>query len=383
MNNRHVPLVVLAAGGTGGHVYPAASLAAEMQARKFRLALITDRRGDAYGGVLGDLDTYKGLASGVAGKSAVSRIKSVSEIVAGIWQARKILTQLNPCVVVGFGGYASVPTLAAASFGSYKTAIHEQNAIFGRANRLLAPWVDKVATCFNEIEKVPASVLRKVVQSGMPVRAQIIAQREVPYPKLSAKSPIHLLILGGSQGARVLSDVIPQAIIDLPDHLKSRIRITQQCRPEDLGRVRKKYLDAKIKADLSSFFTDVPQRMVKAHLVIGRSGASTVAEALVVGCPSIMVPYMYAIDDHQTKNAHAIDAAGAGWLIAEKSFTPEVLSARLENLLLIPNTLNKAAARAKASGRPDAAKRLADIVEELMILGRSNDNTTNSGRTAA
>jgi len=383
MNSRQAPLVVLAAGGTGGHVYPAESLAAEMLARSFRLALITDSRGDAYGGVLGDLDTYKVFAGGIAGKSAVSRIKSVSEIMVGIWQARKILAQLKPCVVVGFGGYASVPTIAAASFGSYKTAIHEQNAIFGRANRLLAPRVDKVITCFDEIGQVPASIFKKIVQSGMPVRAQIAAQRETPYPELNATSPIHLLVLGGSQGARVLSDVVPQAIIDLPDQLKVRMRITQQCRPEDLDRVRKKYSDARIKTDLSSFFTDISERMVKAHLVIGRSGASTVAEALVVGCPSIMVPYMYAIDDHQTKNANAVAEVGAGWLITEKSFTPELLSMRLESLLSIPNILNKAAARAKASGCPNAVKRLADIIEELMVLDGSNDNITNSGWSAA
>jgi UDP-N-acetylglucosamine--N-acetylmuramyl-(pentapeptide) pyrophosphoryl-undecaprenol N-acetylglucosamine transferase len=382
MDNRQVPLIVLAAGGTGGHVYPAESLATEMLTRGFRLALITDRRGYAYGGVLGNLDTYRVPAGGVAGKIAVSRIKSISEIMVGIWQARKILIQLNPQVVVGFGGYASIPSIAAASFGSYKTAIHEQNAIFGRANRLLAPRVDKIITCFDEIEQLPASSLRKVVQSGMPVRAKIIAQRETPYPELSAELPIRLLVLGGSQGARILSDVVPQAIINLPDQLKARISITQQCRPEDIDRVHKKYSDAKIKADLSSFFDDIPEQMVKAHLVISRSGASTVAEALVVGCPTIMVPYMYAIDDHQTKNAHAVDAAGAGWLIAEKSFTPETLSARLDNLLSIPNTLNNAAARAKASGSPDATKRLADIIEDLMVLGVSNENTTNCGRSS-
>ena len=377
MNNQKSPLVVLAAGGTGGHVYPAESLATEMLTRNFRLALITDFRGGAYGGILGDLDTYNVLAGGVAGKSTVSGIKSVSKILMGTWQARKILAQLKPRVVMGFGGYASVPTIAAASFGSYKTAIHEQNAIFGRANRFLAPRVNRVITCFDEIEQLPTSIFKKVVQSGMPVRAQIIAQRETPYPELNATSPIHLLVLGGSQGARILSDVIPQAIIDLPVQLKDRMIITQQCRPEDLERVRKKYLDAKINTDLSSFFTDIPERMVKAHLVISRSGASTVAEALVVGCPSIMVPYMYATDDHQTKNVQAVDKAGAGWLIAEKNFTPELLSARLEKLLLSPNLLNKAAARAKASGQPNAAKQLADIIEELLVLDGPNDNIRN------
>ena len=381
MSNNQVPLVVLAAGGTGGHVYPAESLAAEMLNRNYRLVLITDRRGDAYGGVLGDLDTYRVRAGGVAGKSIIARIKSVAEIAVGVWQAHRILSQLKPNVVVGFGGYASVPTMVAASFGSYKTAIHEQNAIFGRANRLLAPRVDRVASCFSELEQVPNSVLNKVVESGMPVRTPIIEQRETPYPELNDNSPIHLLVLGGSQGSRVLSDVIPDAIINLPNYLKARIRITQQCRPEDLDRVRAQYLSAKISAELSPFFINVPEQMARAHLVIGRSGASTVAEALVVGRPSIMVPYKYAIDDHQTKNAQAVDEVGAGWLMAEKSFTFESLSNRLENLLSIPNTLTKAAARAKASGRPDAAKRLADIIEELMAQSGSNDSKFENGRS--
>tara|TARA_B110000879_G_scaffold208886_1_gene295376 strand:+ start:1619 stop:2770 length:1152 start_codon:yes stop_codon:yes gene_type:complete len=381
MSNNHLPLVVLAAGGTGGHVYPAESLAAEMLNRNYRLVLITDCRGDAYGGVLGDLDTYRVRSSGVAGKNIIAKIKSVPEIAVGVWQAHKILSQLQPNVVIGFGGYASIPTMVAASFGSYKTAIHEQNAIFGRANRLLAPRVDRVASCFSELEQVPNSVLNKVVESGMPVRTTIIDQRETPYPELNDNSPIHLLVLGGSQGARVLSDVIPDAIINLPSYLKARIHITQQCRPEDLDRVSAQYLGAKINAELSSFFTDVPEQMARAHLIIGRSGASTVAEALVIGRPSIMVPYKYAIDDHQTKNAHAVDEAGAGWLMAEKSFTFESLSNRLENLLSISNTLIKAAARAKASGRPDATKRLADIIEELMTQSGSNDNKLKNGRS--
>ena len=381
MSKYHLPLVVLAAGGTGGHVYPAESLAAEMLNRNYRLVLITDCRGDAYGGVLGDLDTYRVRSSGVAGKSIIAKIKSVPEIAVGVWQAHKILSQLQPNVVIGFGGYASIPTMVAASFGSYKTAIHEQNAIFGRANRLLAPRVDRVASCFSELEQVPNSVLNKIVESGMPVRTTIIDQRETPYPELNDNSPIHLLVLGGSQGARVLSDVIPDAIINLPSYLKARIHITQQCRPEDLDRVSAQYLGAKINAELSSFFTDVPEQMARAHLIIGRSGASTVAEALVIGRPSIMVPYKYAIDDHQTKNAHAVDEAGAGWLMAEKSFTFESLSNRLENLLSISNTLIKAAARAKASGRPDATKRLADIIEELMTQSGSNDNKLKNGRS--
>ncbi|NQW01595.1 MAG: undecaprenyldiphospho-muramoylpentapeptide beta-N-acetylglucosaminyltransferase [Rhodospirillales bacterium] len=383
MSTEKSPLVVLAAGGTGGHVYPAEALASEMLKRGYRLALITDRRGNAYGGVLGELETFRVRAGGVAGKGPFARIQSVFEIALGIWQARAILKRIQPQAVVGFGGYASVPTLVAACLGKYKTAIHEQNAVFGRANRALAPRVDRVITCFEDIEEISEAIRRKTVRCGMPVRAAVFAQRDTPYPDLDGQSPVNVLVLGGSQGARVLSDVVPAAMMALPEPLKARIRITQQCRPEDLERVRAAYKQAGMLAELSSFFNDVPLRMAKSHLVIGRCGASTVAETLVIGRPSILVPYPYAIDDHQMKNAHAVDDAGAGWLMPEKSFTAEALSRRLENLLSIPNTLKKAAACARSVGRPDAAERLAEIVEDLINGRGSNDNGPDNRRQAA
>lgn len=383
MSKELAPLVVLAAGGTGGHVYPAEALASEMLKRGYRLALITDRRGDAYGGVLGELETFRVRAGGVAGKSIGARLLSFIEIGIGIFQARAILKRIKPQVVVGFGGYASVPPIVAACLGKYKTAIHEQNAVFGRANRALASRVDRVVTCFEEIEALSKTVSLKTVRSGMPVRSAIFDLRNSKFPNMDSKSSLEILILGGSQGARVLSDVVPAAMGLLPTKLKNRVHITQQCRPEDLDRVKSIYAEAGIDADLSSFFNDVPVRMANAHLIIGRCGASTVAEALVIGRPSIMVPYPYAVDNHQAKNAHAVDEAGAGWLMPESAFTSEALANRLENLLSVPNTLKTAAACARAASRPDAAERLAVIVEKLIQGQSTDDNGTSSGRQAA
>lgn len=383
MINQTAPLVVLAAGGTGGHVYPAEALAGEMLKRGYRLALITDRRGGAYGGVLGELDTYRVRAGGIAGKSLIARMRSVFEIAWGVWQSRRILKRLKPQVVVGFGGYASVPTLVAACLGKYKTAIHEQNAVFGRANRMLSSRVDRIVTSFAGMEAVLEGVEQKMAQSGMPVRRTVIDQQDAPYPELDNQSPINILVLGGSQGARVLSDVVPAAVIALPGSFKSRINITQQCRPEDLDRVRTAYAKANIKADLSSFYSDVPERIAKAHLIIGRAGASMVAEVLVIGRPSILVPYPHAIDDHQLRNAHAVDEAGAGWLIPEKSFVAGALCSRLQDLISTPSTLTRVAARARVAGHPDAAERLADIIEELMTTNGSNDNGKSNGKKAA
>jgi len=366
MNFTHQNPVVLAAGGSGGHVFPAEALAKELAGRGLHLVLITDRRGDAYGGALGDIDTYRIRAGGIAGKSIAARLKSGPELAIGTWQARSLLKRIKPSVVVGFGGYASVPTMLAATFGGYKTAIHEQNAVLGRANRLLAGRVDRIATSFEVTRAIPAAALDKVQCCGMPVRAPIIVTRDVPYPLLGDTLPLNILVLGGSQGASVLSDIIPKALALLDEDLRSRISLTQQCRPEDLEKTRSAYERMGLDATLSHFFEDVPKRMAAAHLLIGRSGASTVAEATVIGRPAILVPYPHAIDDHQTFNGHALDEAGGGWLMSQETFTAEGLSARLQSLLTVPEVLGKAAACSRAAGRPDAAIRLADMVCDLL-----------------
>lgn len=364
-------LIILAAGGTGGHVFPAEALASELLDRGYRLGLITDKRGHAYGGALGKLETYRISAGGIAGRGVMGRLRGLLELGWGVLQARSLLKKLQPAAVVGFGGYASVPTMFAAVQTGIPTALHEQNAVLGRANRLLAPRVSRVAASYDHVKYLSASK-GKLVHTGMPVRANIAALRDRPYVTPDIDGPVRLLVLGGSQGARILSEVVPAALAGLPEALRRRIEISQQCRPEDLEAVRAAYEGTGIQATLDSFFHDVPERLAQAHLVIARSGASTVAELTALGRPAILVPYPYAIDDHQTANAHAIDEAGGAWLMPQDAFTAEALAARLESVLSLPSTLAKAAACARAAGRPDAAARLADTVTGL--LGASLEN---------
>jgi UDP-N-acetylglucosamine--N-acetylmuramyl-(pentapeptide) pyrophosphoryl-undecaprenol N-acetylglucosamine transferase len=356
--------IVLAAGGTGGHVFPAQALAAALKDRSYHLALITDRRGGAVG-ALASLETHRIRAGGIAGKSVGQRLYSAAELAWGAVQARRLLGRLKPAVVAGFGGYASLPTMAAAVLAGLPTLVHEQNAVLGRANRLLATRVGRIATSFERSSGIPDGARARTVHTGMPVRPEIAAMRERAYPPLDGTGALRLLVLGGSQGATVLSKVVPAAIERLPDQLRERLKITQQCRPADLDQVRAAYAALGIRAELATFFDDVPERLASTHLMIGRAGASTIAEVTTVGRPSILVPYPHAIDDHQTANAHAIDASGAGWMIPEPVFTPEHLAQRLESLAGMPALLIGAAASARAFGRPDAAERLADAVVHL------------------
>ena len=359
-------LVVLAAGGSGGHVFPAEALAAELDGRGCRLALVTDRRGGQFGGYLKGIETHRIRAGGIAGKSFGARLRSAPELALGTWQARNLLRRIKPQAVVGFGGYASVPTMLAATYGGYSTAIHEQNAVLGRANRLLAPRVGRIATSFEDSRGLSAEANGKVVHTGMPVRPAIAALRDRPYPPLDGDGPIGLLVLGGSQGALVFSQTVPDAVVLMEEHLRRRLRISQQCRPEDLERVRQAYGQLGVEADLDVFFDDVPERIADSHLLVVRAGASTVAEGMAIGRPAILVPYPHAIDDHQSFNAHSVDEAGAGWVMPEEAFTPQALSARLNSLFDLPAILEKAAACARAAGRADAAVRLADVVLELL-----------------
>jgi UDP-N-acetylglucosamine--N-acetylmuramyl-(pentapeptide) pyrophosphoryl-undecaprenol N-acetylglucosamine transferase len=355
-------LIVLAAGGTGGHVFPAEALAAELTRRGYRLCLITDRRG----GILGNLETYRIRAGGIAGKNFSALLRSGPELAIGTIQSWSILKALKPRAVIGFGGYASVPTMLAATFGSYNTIIHEQNAVLGRANRFLASRVKRVATSFRGVRSIPKSALNKVVYTGMPVRPDVAAIRNIPYPELKNNGEIRLLVLGGSQGAHILSKVIPIAVSRLDADLKSRLFISQQCRPEDLDRTRDSFQRIEVNVKLESFFKDIPERFARSHLLLSRAGASTVSEAMTVGRPAILVPYPHAVDDHQTLNAHALDEVGGGWLMPQESFTPDGLAERLRSLFAAPRILIRAAECARNSGQPDAAVRLADAVCDLI-----------------
>lgn len=359
------PLILLTAGGTGGHVFPAEALAGELSRRGHKLAFVTDRRGAAYGGALGALDTYRISGGGVAGKSIARTVKSVGSLVAGYFQARALIRKLKPAAVIGFGGYASVPAVMAASHLGVPSALHEQNAVLGRANRLLAGGVARIATSFDQVGKLSPDWLGKVRKVGNPVREAILAVRTQPYPP--AEGPLTLLVVGGSQGARAFSDLVPQALIRLPQALQKRLTIHQQCRAEDIERVTKLYQEYGIAAELQPFFNDVPARLAAAHLVVCRSGASTVAELAVAGRPAVLIPYPHAIDDHQTANARAFAHKGAGWVMQQSTMNSDSLAVQLGALLSAPEALSAAAERARAEGQPDAAQHLADLVVELSI----------------
>ncbi|TCS62194.1 undecaprenyldiphospho-muramoylpentapeptide beta-N-acetylglucosaminyltransferase [Varunaivibrio sulfuroxidans] len=360
------PLIVLAAGGTGGHVFPAEALADVLRARGCRLALVTDRRGRSFGGALGKSETHYVRAGGLAGKGTLARMRSLTALAMGTLQARRLIKRLRPDVVVGFGGYPSAPTMLAATFGGYPTIIHEQNAVLGRANRLLASRVTRIATSFDRAQGLGAAAPGKVVHTGMPVRPAIVEMREIPYVPPTDDAPINLFVLGGSQGAKILSTVVPDAVARVHGALRARLRIVQQCRPEDIDAVRAQYARLGVPAELASFFDDVPQRMAAAHLVISRAGASSIAEIAAVGRPSILAPYPHAVDDHQSENAHAVDDAGAGWLIPDRALTPETLAERFESLFSLPAILTTAAQCAREFGHVDAAERLADVVFSLI-----------------
>jgi UDP-N-acetylglucosamine--N-acetylmuramyl-(pentapeptide) pyrophosphoryl-undecaprenol N-acetylglucosamine transferase len=355
-------LVVLAAGGTGGPVFPADALAGALLERGCKVALVTDRRGGGYGGTLGKLDTHRITAGQITGRGPVKRLRGLVELAFGTLQARRLLGRLRPAAAVGFGGYASIPTMIAAGWARVPTVIHEQNAVLGRANRVLAPRVTRIARSFEHVVALRAQDAARAVLTGNPVRGAIAALAERPYDAPVAGGPLRILVTGGSQGATVFSRVVPAAIALLPEAARRRIVLAQQCRPADIEEARTAYEAANFGAELKTFFDDMPARLTAAHLVICRSGASTCAEITAAGRPAILVPYPHATDDHQTANARALEAAGAAWLAPEPSFTPGALAERLLSLLDAPAALAERAARARGLGRPDAASRLADVV---------------------
>ena len=357
-------LIVLAAGGTGGHMFPADALAKELLDQSYRLALISDKRGTAYGGTLSLIESYTVRARGIAGSGVTGRIKGLFALGAGFFQARKMLTALEPAAVVGFGGYASAPTVVAALNLNIPTVIHEQNAVLGRANRLVAKHVNRVCTSFDLARPAPKGA--RMVRTGLPVRAAIADVRHTPYVAPAAGEPINILILGGSQGARIFSDVIPEAIKRLPEDLKKRITFSQQCRPEELDRTHAAYDEVGAHVQLRAFFDNVPDLLRESHLLIARSGASTVAEVSVAGRPSLLVPYPYATDNHQTANAKALAAAGGCWHLPQTAASPDALAQLLIAVLADPKAMTQTATAASAFAIPDAAGRLADVVMSLI-----------------
>lgn len=367
--------IVVAAGGTGGHLFPAEALAAELTARGERVALMTDARSSAFESpAFANAERFVLSGSGLAGRGVLSAVKGAVALAQGTLTARGLLRRLDAAAVVGFGGYPSVPPLVAAlGMGRSRpaTIIHEQNGVLGRANRLLATRVDALALSLANTARVPEGAPAQVV--GNPVRPALAALAGKGYA-VPDVGVVRLLVLGGSLGARVLADVVPDAIAALPGEVRARLVVTQQCRVEDLDRVRAAYDAAGVPAELARFFGDVAVRLGTAHLVIARAGASTVAELACAGRPSILVPLPGAIDNHQVANAAALAGAGGAWLLPQPEFTAEALAARLSALLGQPALLATAAAAAATQARPDAARTLADLVLSL-VRARAGQET--------
>jgi UDP-N-acetylglucosamine--N-acetylmuramyl-(pentapeptide) pyrophosphoryl-undecaprenol N-acetylglucosamine transferase len=367
------PLFVLAAGGTGGHMFPAEALACELRARGYRVALVTDRRGRSFDDHMSDVAVHRIHAASVLGRGILKRLRAMATIALGLVEAGWLLRRLKPAVVIGFGGYPSVPTLLAASLTKVPIVVHEQNAVLGRANRALAPRAAVIATSFAETEAIAPSDRAKIAHTGNPVRAQILDLATHDYEAPRDEAALHMVVTGGSQGARIFADVVPSAVASLPKDMRDRLQITQQCRAEDLERAANVYAQAEVVAELAPFFADIASRLKTAHVVICRAGASTLAELTVAGLPSILVPLPSAIDDHQTINALPLIAAGAGWLMAQDEFTPSSLARRLFTLMREPETLKAASVASRRLSIVDAAERLADVVERLGLPGRVSE----------
>jgi UDP-N-acetylglucosamine--N-acetylmuramyl-(pentapeptide) pyrophosphoryl-undecaprenol N-acetylglucosamine transferase len=360
--------IVIAAGGTGGHLFPAEALAAELAARGERIALMTDARSAAYESpAFGNAERFVLRGSGLAGHGARGAARGALALAAGTIEARGILKRLDAAAVVGFGGYPSVPPLIAARMlpraTRPATALHEQNGVLGRANRLLAPGADLLALSAQDTSRVPSSAHVEVV--GNPVRPALAALAGQGFAAPGEDGAIRLLVLGGSLGARIFADVVPGAVALLPERLRQRLVVTQQTRAEDLPRVETAYREAGVPADLSPFFGDIAVRLAMAHLVVARAGASTVAELACAGRPSLLVPLPHAIDDHQTANGRYLERAGAAWMMPQPGFTPQALAKQMAAMFATPAVLARAAAAAAGLARPEAARRLADLVQGL------------------
>jgi UDP-N-acetylglucosamine--N-acetylmuramyl-(pentapeptide) pyrophosphoryl-undecaprenol N-acetylglucosamine transferase len=362
-------LIVLAAGGTGGHMFPAQALARELLARGQRVALITDRRGGGFGPDLAEVETFQIAAAAITGGDLWRKFRGGLDLAHGYLQARGLLKRLKADVVVGFGGYASLPTVMAAAHLHLPVVLHEQNAVVGRANRMVAGKARSIATSFDEVQGISEADLQKVVVTGNPVRPAIAQLGGRPYALPGEKTRLKLLVVGGSQGARVFNNLVPEAITLLDDRLRSRLDLVQQVRGSDLEDMQETYRRVGVRATLKPFFDDIPDRLKQAHLVISRSGASTVAELAAAGRPAIMVPYPFAADDHQTGNAQALANAGGGWLMPQSALTAEALAERLASLFHNPAALARAARCASEFARRDAAVMLADMV---CAAGKSN-----------
>ncbi|MDX2211511.1 MAG: undecaprenyldiphospho-muramoylpentapeptide beta-N-acetylglucosaminyltransferase [Sphingopyxis sp.] len=353
---------VLAAGGRGGHMLPAYALAAELLRRGHQVALITDDRGTRIPGAPEAMEVHV-LPAGRLSGGPIGWVRAANSIRKGRSQAKALMRDFKPSAVVGFGGYPSFPGLLAAKSLGIPALLHEQNAVLGRVNRLMAPRVAAIAVAYSDIHRMPSDCADKVHLVGNPVRDAFVEIRNAPYPLLGADGILRLLIVGGSLGATVLGEVVPQAIAMLPPNLLSRLQVVQQGRADDVEATRARYAELGVAAECATYFADMPDRIRWAHLFIGRAGASTVAELSCAGRPAIFVPFPGAVHDHQSHNVRDLVAAGGARAIPQPQFTPAELAKQIQKLALETGALAAAAERARSCGRPDATRDLADLVE--------------------
>ena len=355
---------MLMAGGTGGHLFPAMALAQELRRRGHAVELMTDHRVDSYGGDFPAEAVHIVPSATPSLRNPIKFVAGGLTILRGVFVAWRLLAKARPDCVIGFGGYPTFPPFLAANLLGIPGILHEQNAVMGRANRALARFADMLALSFGQTKFADGRGLDQVL-TGNPVRDRVRTAAGVPYPELGPGSPLRIVVFGGSQGAKAISDIVPAALAGLDEALQRRLLVVQQCRAEDLDRVAEVYRQAKINVELATFFTDLPERMAQAHLVIGRSGASTIAELTVLGRPAILVPLPGALDADQKHNAMVMAEAGAGWVLEQATLSPQSLGTALTQLLSTPATLNQAAAAARSLGQPRAVEKLADLAEML------------------
>jgi UDP-N-acetylglucosamine--N-acetylmuramyl-(pentapeptide) pyrophosphoryl-undecaprenol N-acetylglucosamine transferase len=356
------PLVIVAAGGTGGHLFPAEALSVALLRRSAVVELATDERATRYGHAFPARATHIIPSATVRGRDPLSLAKTAATLTLGIAKAWRLLGRVRPAVVVGFGGYPSIPPVLAATLRGIPTVIHEQNGVMGRANRFLAKRVTAIATGFPGVFDNDPILAAKASYVGNPVRPVVIEAARTAYPAVTPDGRVRLLVFGGSQGARVMADVVPPAIAAMDAALRQRLTVVQQAREEDIERVKSGYARAGVEAEVAPFFADLPAKMAASHLIVSRSGASTVAELAAIGRPAILVPLPHALDQDQRANAAVLERAGGAILRLQDDFTPARLASDISELMNAPDRLTAMAAAARTAGTVDAADRLADLV---------------------
>jgi UDP-N-acetylglucosamine--N-acetylmuramyl-(pentapeptide) pyrophosphoryl-undecaprenol N-acetylglucosamine transferase len=356
---------MLSAGGSGGHLFPAQALGEELIQRGWEVDLITDTRGNVFGGEFPARKVYKVAAATFRGRSPIEATRTLGTLGNGFQAAYKIMAEAAPRAIIGFGGYPTLAPVLAAMGRGIPAAIHEQNSVMGQANRFLAPMVKAIACSFDRTKYLEGKLAAKMRLTGTPLRTAVLELRQVPYRPPSSQGQLNLLIFGGSQGARYFSQLMPQVVPLLPDYIRDRLFVMQQCREEDIDQVFEAYEAAGVAAELATFFEDLPKRMSDSHLIIARSGATTVAELCALGRPSVLVPLPHAKDNDQLENATRLESEGGAWCFPQAALTPERLAGTVRRVLEDPSALVRAAGNAQRLANYTAVRQLGDLLEEL------------------